>query len=207
MTWTFCQVIDDAITYPFPVANPRADPSSLARINVYHVHPDPDPVPDVAFTYRLADLPVLRDGFWRLPWVATLKDAETARADAKAAVLNWATAFLEQFIASYPEGERLSFPRQEAMARSFVAGTATEAQKRALTIQAMTRGVSLEERAARIIAKADLFGDLTDYAAGLRSRLEAQIAETAPEDLQDLLDAAKTEAEQIAGQVIAAASG
>ena len=206
MTLTFCHVQGETVTYPVSPPNTRGHPRGLARLGFFHVHPDQKPAVDVAIALTPAATPELRGGFWCLPWVATPKDAETARADATSAVLAWANDFLNQFIAKYPEGERFSFPRQEAMARAYVAGTATEAQTRALTIQAMTRGVSLEARAAKIIKKADLFGDLTDYAAGLRSRLETQIPETAPEELQALLNAARDEAEQTAAAVIAAAS-
>jgi len=212
VTWTFCRLIEDQIHYPFSLDELRAegialgdrvDPRGLAKLGVHHVHIDPLPAPQIGYVVSTDTAPTLRAGFWVLGHTLEPLPEAPARAQAIVAMQAWAENFTGQFIAKYSRAEQLSFDRQEAMAQAYLAGTASDAQVRSLTIQAETKGVSLTERATVITAKAALFGDISDYTAGLRSRLEDQIAGAEVAQLQAILDAAAVKATQTAAQLMA----
>lgn len=75
--------------------------------------------------------------------------------------------------AGYPSSEVLSWPKQEAEARAFTADA--EAVTPLLDSLAAARGISKAELASRIIAKADLFAQLSGAIIGKRQGLEDQI--------------------------------
>ncbi len=76
--------------------------------------------------------------------------------------------------AGYPESEVLSWPKQEAEARAFVADAA--AATPLLDALAAARDIDKAELAARVIAKADAFAAISGALIGNRQKLEDQLA-------------------------------
>lgn len=103
----------------------------------------------------------------------TLAPAKT-QDDAKASALAVINAACEKAIAaiqaSYPASEVLSWPKQEAEARYYVAdpGAATPL----LDALAEARGIDKAELARRVILKADAFAQYSGSAIGKRQALE-----------------------------------
>lgn len=75
--------------------------------------------------------------------------------------------------AGYPASEVLSWPKQEAEARAWPADN--QAVTPLLDSLAAARGISKAELAGRIIAKADLFAQLSGAIIGKRQALEDQL--------------------------------
>ncbi len=75
--------------------------------------------------------------------------------------------------AGYPSSEVLSWPKQEAEARAWTADN--QAVTPLLDSLAAARGISKAELASRVIAKADLFAQLSGAIIGKRQGLEDQL--------------------------------
>jgi len=75
--------------------------------------------------------------------------------------------------AGYPASEVLSWPKQEAEARAYTADN--QAVTPLLDSLAAARGISKAELASRVIAKADLFAQVSGAIIGKRQVLEDQI--------------------------------
>lgn len=75
--------------------------------------------------------------------------------------------------AGYPASEVLSWPKQEAEARAWTADN--QAVTPLLDSLAAARGISKAELASRVIAKADLFAQLSGAIIGKRQALEDQL--------------------------------
>ncbi len=75
--------------------------------------------------------------------------------------------------ASYPASEVLSWSKQEAEARAFVADAA--AATPLLDALATARGIAKADLAAWVIAKADLFAQISGGIIGKRQKLEDQL--------------------------------
>lgn len=103
----------------------------------------------------------------RRPSIAALR---TAQADLINAACESAIAAIR---AGYPEGEVLSWPKQEAEARAFVADA--NAPTPLLDALATARELNKAELAARVIAKADAFAALSGQLIGRRQRLIDQL--------------------------------
>ena len=101
-------------------------------------------------------------------------DPAAAQGDAKASALAAINAACEKSIAaiqaSYPASEVLSWPKQEAEARSYAAdpGAATPL----LDALAEARGIDKAELARRVIVKADAFAQYSGTVIGKRQGLE-----------------------------------
>ena len=82
-------------------------------------------------------------------------------------------AALAALTASYPSSELLTFDKQEAEARALLAdpGAATPF----LTPLAAARGMTVEELAQKVIAKADAFTAASGYVIGLRQKDEDRL--------------------------------
>lgn len=79
---------------------------------------------------------------------------------------------------TYPDSERLTFDKQEAEARAYIADS--NADTPLLSALAEGRGIDRAELVRRVIAKADAFSSASGLITGLRQRYE------------DMLDAATT---------------
>lgn len=75
--------------------------------------------------------------------------------------------------AGYPSSEVLSWPKQEAEARAYTADN--QAVTPLLDSLSAARGISKAELAGRIIAKADLFAQLSGAIIGKQQALEDQL--------------------------------
>ena len=85
---------------------------------------------------------------------------------------------VSRFVTTYPEIERLTFDKQEAEARAWLADIS--ARTPLIDALAAGRGMDKAELVRRIIAKAEAFATATGYLTGQRQRFE------------DLIDAATT---------------
>lgn len=98
---------------------------------------------------------------------------------AKLTEINMATdATLKVLTGGYPASELLTFDKQEAEARAYLADNASPTPL--LTALAAGRKISLAELASKVLAKADAFAAASGYVIGQRQGLE------------DLLDAAES---------------
>ena len=88
---------------------------------------------------------------------------------------------LEGLTATYPERELVSFDKQESEARAYMVDE--KAQTPLLYALATARGISLDDLAQRVIAKADAFAVASGTIIGQRQAME------------DRLEACQTEAE------------
>lgn len=82
-------------------------------------------------------------------------------------------AALAALTASYPSSELLTFDKQEAEARALLADP--EAATPFLTPLAAARGMTVEELAQKVIAKADAFTAASGYVIGLRQKDEDRL--------------------------------
>ncbi len=90
---------------------------------------------------------------------------------AKLAEINAACqAALAALTPTYPERELLTFDKQEAEARTYQADSGASVPL--LTALAASRGISVADLAARVIAKADTFTAASGHLIGQRQRLE-----------------------------------
>lgn len=78
MIWTYCRAVNGVVIYPFDLSEltkeglsigVNADPRTLAKFNVYHVHIEQEPAFEVGKVWDKNDLPVLTGGFWQITWV------------------------------------------------------------------------------------------------------------------------------------------
>ncbi len=93
---------------------------------------------------------------------------------AKLVTINAASdAEIASVSAGYPSGEVLSWPKQEAEARAWTADN--QAVTPLLDSLAAARGISKAELTSRVIAKADLFAQVSGAIIGKRQGLEDQI--------------------------------
>lgn len=99
--------------------------------------------------------------------VTTLEEARAA----KLAEINAACqAALAALTPTYPERELLTFDKQEAEARAYQADSGASVPL--LTSLAAGRGISVDDLAGRVIAKADAFTTASGWLIGQRQRLE-----------------------------------
>ena len=82
-------------------------------------------------------------------------------------------AALAALTASYPSSELLTFDKQEAEARALLADP--EAATPFLTPLAAARGMTVEELARKVIAKADAFTTASGHVIGLRQKDEDRL--------------------------------
>ncbi|MCT4654347.1 MAG: hypothetical protein N4A65_00920 [Cohaesibacter sp.] len=115
---------------------------------------------------------------------------------AKQKVVEFASQIGAQLTADVPEAEQKAWPLKEAAARAQIAGTMSDQDKELLDIE---RGLTGEDEAtlvAAILTKAELFRKASAMIAGVRRKTIAAIdAVKTVEELEDILDAAKLEAE------------
>lgn len=114
-----------------------------------------------------------------LQWVAAgnvpaqLMTLASLKADRLAAIAADCEQAIAALRAGYPDSEVLSWPKQEAEARAFVADAA--AATPLLDALAEARAVPKAELAARVIAKADAFAAISGALIGKRQKLEDQL--------------------------------
>lgn len=89
-------------------------------------------------------------------------------------------AALATLTATYPERELLSFDKQEAEARALVAGDSSNVAH--ITAIATARGITVDELAQKIIAKADAFSVASGKIIGHRQALETQVENAATKE-------------------------
>ena len=109
-----------------------------------------------------------------------LSGIEAAKTAKLAQINNAAQKAFDLLKASYPEGEVLSWYKQEAEARAVIAGETTATPF--LSALAGERGLSLDELAARVIAKTDAYAERSGSIAGQRQRLEDLLGACATAD-------------------------
>lgn len=99
--------------------------------------------------------------------------ASSAIIDKLASISATCEAEIATISTGYPASEVLSWPKQEAEARAWTADN--QAVTPLLDSLAAARGISKAELASRVIAKADLFAQLSGAIIGKRQGLEDQI--------------------------------
>ena len=87
---------------------------------------------------------------------------------------------LATLTATYPERELLSFDKQEAEARALVAGDRSNIAH--ITAIAEARGITVDDLAQKIVAKADAFSVLSGTIIGHRQALEAQVEQASTKE-------------------------
>ncbi|TCP43927.1 hypothetical protein [Rhodovulum marinum] len=116
-------------------------------------------------------------------------------AEALAAMVAWAEEFAAPLVRAVPAEERLSWPIKEAAARAYLAGSASSADLDFLSGEATITGETLDELAAKVIARAETFRAGAAALAGLRRKVTAQIeAVEDPHQYEPTLLAAAEEA-------------
>lgn len=81
---------------------------------------------------------------------------------------------------TYPERELLTFERQEREARALIAGDRSDIAH--ITAIADARGITVDELAQKIIAKADTFSVLSGTLIGHRQALETQVEQASTKE-------------------------
>ena len=199
----FLRLINGEITFPYTLerlrkegvaVSERAHPHSLAKLGVFHVHEHQKPAEPIGQAAILSETPVLQNGLYVLDWTVVDLPVDQARAIASAAMLAWISNFLGRFTAPYPLAEQLSWGAKEAAADAYLDGDATMKQLAHLTDEAQAKQTTVTLLATSITEKAELFHAIMDFASGLRSRKQKQIAAAQPADLQGILDGAMGEA-------------
>lgn len=122
-------------------------------------------------------------------YVAPVKTAAELKADKLTEINAECEKAIAAIKAGYPESEVLSWPKQEAEARAFIADPV--AATPLLDALAAARAMDKAELAARVVAKADAFAAYSGQIIGKRQGLEDAL-DALPEDAT---------AEQIAGVV------
>lgn len=120
---------------------------------------------------------------------AEAQATEKARTEAKIAMVAWINNFLNRFIAPYPQAEVLTWPLQSQAARAFKADEATTVQSAFLIGLAEKRGITPDEMADVIIAKADPYEVIVQETGALRSFLSKQIDEASYKEIPAILRA------------------
>lgn len=124
------------------------------------------------------------------------------KASAKESVRLYAEAAGKELISSYPEVEVQSWPVKVAAAEAYLAGTATQRQTDMLTAESNIVGVTIDQLANTIIAKAAVFEQAAAQIAGMRQKVYAQIdAATTKAEIDTILNQAKIEADNLLAQI------
>ena len=117
------------------------------------------------------------------------------KAEARAAMIAWASDFLSQFTSGTIASEPLSWGTKADAARAYTAGTASADQAMMIETEAAVTGETPLALCGKIIAQADLYTAVIAFATGLRRRVNAEIeAATDAAQLQPILDQAKADA-------------
>lgn len=95
--------------------------------------------------------------------------------EAKAAMLAWINAFLSRFTAGIAKNEPLFWDRKEALARTYIAGTATDDEKAIIEAEAGQTGEQPAELAAVIVGKGAVYSQVMALTTGLRRKTVAAI--------------------------------
>lgn len=125
-------------------------------------------------------------------------------ADAKAAVVEFATGCAGTITGPVPEAEKMGWLKKEAAARAYLAGTADTAQTNLLSIEAGMTGESVSALASTIIAKADKYSAAVALISGHRRATMAAIDALGATPTQPQIDAVLTAAKAQAQAALAA---
>jgi hypothetical protein len=118
------------------------------------------------------------------------------------AVNEFAQSFTEGVTGPVPLDEKLSWDAKEAAAKAVIAGEATLEQQSLLDDEAALTSETTVNLANTIVSKATIYRQVVSRVAGLRRVLTAQIeAETDPYNYDLILEAGKTQAEQLANSI------
>lgn len=127
---------------------------------------------------------------------------DLAKADAKAAMIDWIDAFLAPFISGLPEAEPLAWGSKALAASQY--GTASIPPELTAMLDAEAEGATrpVAEVRGSIAVKSSLFTQIIGFTTGLRSRVETEIdAATSLGQLPGILEGAKLSAFAKAGQL------
>ncbi|UTS79571.1 hypothetical protein [Phaeobacter piscinae] len=122
-------------------------------------------------------------------WEVRALPIEAQRDMATAAMRDWIDAFLSRFTDGVPSAEIASWPTKAEAASAYLAGAATELQTEMLAGEAAPLGLTPEDVATVIAAKAAVYQRVIGLTTGMRRATEARIA--ASDDPWAVLDAAK----------------
>lgn len=103
-------------------------------------------------------------------WWNAQRSLAESRADKRTEINAACSSALASLTAPYPQAELLTFDKQEAEARAWLADNT--APTPLLSALAAGRGIPLDELAGRIIAKADAFAAVSGFVIGQRQALE-----------------------------------
>ena len=121
---------------------------------------------------------------------------------AKESVRLYAETIGRELLSNYPEVEVQSWPVKVTAAEAHLAGTATQRQTDMLTAEANIVGVTIDQLANTIIAKAAVFEQAAAQIAGMRQKVYAQIdAATTEAEINTILKQAKIEADTLLTQI------
>lgn len=119
---------------------------------------------------------------------------ETA-SDAKAAMLAWIDAFLQQFTAGAASAEPLAWAKKEDAARAYLANTATADQITMIEVEAGVTGEAPNNLCNLIVGQAGLYTVVIAFTTGLRRKTNTAIdAAVSVDDLPAILSTAQQEA-------------
>lgn len=114
--------------------------------------------------------------------------------EAMAAVMSAITAVEDALTAGVPLAEKLSWSAKEAAARAIVAGVGLAADQSLLAGEAALTGETVEDLAARVIARADLYRFAVSRLAGIRRAAGTAIAAAQrPDDLEQAVALAQAQ--------------
>jgi hypothetical protein len=106
------------------------------------------------------------------------------RFEAKAAMLDWIDAFLSRFTVGIAKNEPLFWDRKDALARAYIAGTATDDEKAIIDVEAGLTGETPADLCKVIAKKGEDYSKVMALTTGLRRKTVAAI--DAAEDLETI---------------------
>jgi hypothetical protein len=169
----------------------KFDPKTRRPIGAHHCRTDPKTGETMRPRYSIDTPPptypdfvavLAGEGVW---WV----DLEASRMNALAEVDQVHAGQLRQLTGNATIVALLTWSPKANAARALLAGTADEAQTAMLGLEAAQRGLTAEEMAQTILARAAKFEKLIGVASAIRTK--ARAAFTTAETLEDMLLAGK----------------
>jgi hypothetical protein len=124
------------------------------------------------------------------------RSMDELKADARAAMRDYISRFLAQFVANTPSAEIASWPTKAAEARAFLAGGPASV---IIQKEASVTGETVSNLAAIIVAKADRYSEIIGLVSGLRRKVDAEIdAASSPAALASVIQSSKSAATALA---------
>lgn len=120
-------------------------------------------------------------------------------AEASAAMVAWINALVDEVRSQYPVAVQMNWADEEAMAAAYLAETESADQLERLTADAMAKGRTPAEHAARILENAQAFRSIAEQTRTLWLATDAALmAVEDPHEYETVLDDAKAKAAPLA---------